>query len=276
VLFPKIASGQTIISVAYREPTDVECNIRSTFVRRDQDGYVLNGRKSLVIAAPAADTLIVSASDPSVRAAHAVSLFLVDAARAGVSVRALPMVDGSICGEVYFENVRLPMQSLVGGEGEGDLALQAGLRYAILGVCAEMSGLAAGALDITAGYLKTRKQFGAPLASFQALRHKIAHMAIDCEMAKSAVLKLIASFQAPDQHNPTMTLALAKFILGEIGHRVCSQAIQLHGAVGLTKEYAIGRYFARATVIRSLYGSASYYLARYAKHLAAGLENGRV
>jgi len=273
-LLAAIASGERIVSVAYRD-ADVAGEVGSvaTLAHCVGDEFILTGRKSLVLAAPEADLLIVSAlAEGRDDWMGDLTWFLVDPAQDGVTIKPLRLVDGSWCGEVWLDHAKVSASRVLGSAHKGLDALQQALRYATLGACSEVSGLCMAALDITSEYIKTRKQFGNTLSSFQALRHKIADMAIDCEMAKAAVHKLVASFQAPELHDPEMTQSLAKFVLDEIGQRVCSQAIQLHGAMGLTEECTIGRYYARATLIRSLYGATSSHLTNYAKLLSARLE----
>jgi alkylation response protein AidB-like acyl-CoA dehydrogenase len=184
------------------------------------------------------------------------------------------LIDGTWCGEIRFDKVRLTADRVLGTVGQGAGALHEALRYAALAACAEKVGMVLQAMLSTSEYLKIRKQFGATLSSFQALRHKIADMAIDGEMAKAALMKLVASFQAPEEHNPDMALSLAKVMLDEIGHRVCSQAIQLHGAMGLTSEFGIGRYYTRATLTRALFGSTSEHLTQYSELLAQRVRQG--
>jgi len=273
-LLESIASGERIVSVAYRDADEAgEVGSVATLAHSVGDEFVLTGRKSLVLAAPEADLLIVSAlAEGRDDWMGDLTWFLVDPAQEGVTIKPLRLVDGSTCGEVTLDRVKVNSSKVLGREHKGLEALQQALRYATLGACSEVSGLCMAALDITSEYIKTRKQFGNALSSFQALRHKVADMAINCEMAKAAVHKLIASFQAPELHDPEMTQSLAKFVLDEIGQRVCSEAIQLHGAMGLTEECAIGRYYARATLIRSLYGATSSHLTNYARLLIAGLE----
>lgn len=273
-LLTAITSGERIVSVAHRD-ADVAGEVGSVpaLARCDGDDFILTGRKSLVQAAPQSDLMIVTAlADGRDDWMGDLTLFLVDPAQEGVTIKPLRLVDGTWCGEVGMDAVRVKRQAILGQPHKGADALQQGLRYATLGACSEISGLCAGALENTAEYIKTRMQFGTALSNFQVLRHKIADMAIDCEMATAAVHKLLASFQAPDEHDPEMTRSLAKFSLDEIGQRVCSEAIQLHGAMGLTEECGIGRYYARATLIRALYGSTASHLANYTGLLTARLE----
>jgi alkylation response protein AidB-like acyl-CoA dehydrogenase len=264
-----LSEGTRIISVAYRDSTEAIARGPTTF-RREGSGFVLDGQKRLAIAAPVADQLIVTAAPARPEDDRTgPSLFLVDTGTAGVRVVPVPLVDGGWCGEVYFDEVRLGAESLLGQEGEGAETLKAGLRYAILGSASQTAGAMERALHLASGYLRTRRQFGAPLSSFQALRHKIADMTIDCEMADAAILKMIASFQSPGQHDPEEACALAKAILDEAGHRVCSQAIQIHGGMGMTEECGVGQYFRLVTLNKALFGSTTSHVEHYTNLLSA-------
>ena len=264
VLLPAIAAGERILSVAYLDAPEAP---GPTTYRRDGGAYVLQGRKCLALGAPAADQLIVSASRADSPEGAGLSLFLVDRQASGLHLTDTPLVDGGSCAEVWLEAVRVPEEALLGREGAAADALAAALRFATLGCCSQTAGAMGEALRITADYLKVRKQFGVTLSSFQVLRHRIADMTIDCQMAEAAILKMVASFEAPEQHDPDLALSLGKVMLSEAGHRVCSQAIQLHGGVGLTEECTVGHYFRHVTLNSALFGGPADHLARYGAQL---------
>lgn len=262
---PAIAAGELIVAVAYREAGNPGRRAPRTMARRDGADYVLSGQKSLVIAGTAADRLIVSAR---LGDGQGTTLFLVDAKAAGVKIIPTPLVDGSWAAEIHLEDVVVPASDMLGGEGQGDAPLGVALRYALLGASSEIVGMMNRSLEIAADYIKVRKQFGSALADFQVLRHRIADMTIDCEMADAAVLKMVASFENPGEHDPVKSAALAKALLDELGHRVCSQGIQLHGGMGLTEECEIGRFYTRYTAVKAMFGSPAEYMAEYAALLA--------
>lgn len=270
-LLAAIMQGEKIVSVAHSEAgSGAGLKDIATTARQNGDSYVLSGRKSLVLAGPAADLLIVSARGEQ---AGEPSLFIVDPEQPGVRLTPAPMLDRTWCADVELKDVKVKAANLLGHPGSASGALNEALRYANLAVCAEMVGIIDRALEIAVEYTKTRQQFGASISTFQALRHKVADLAIDREMARSMLVILIASFQDPERYEPTMTAAMAKAHLAEIGRRVCAQAIQLHGAMGMTDECGVGRYFARANVISSLFGRADQQLQAYATLLAEHIKS---
>ena len=269
-LLGNLMTGETLAAVAYlNSPHSGHPVVKAS---RDGDAYVLEGMKALVIAAPEADVFIVSAClDESLGVAPCETLFRVDTAATGLSIIPTPLIDGSTAADVVFNKVFVTAADCIGEVGSAAESIGAGLRYAILGCCAEMVGLARAALDATIDYVKSRKQFGAPLSDLQAVRHKIADMEINWEMARSALDKLMASFHDPANHNPELSLSLAKATIDENCGQITQQAIQLHGAMGLTEECEIGRFYARAAVLQSLYGSKAAHVEAYVRGLSEKL-----
>jgi alkylation response protein AidB-like acyl-CoA dehydrogenase len=275
-LLPAIALGRRVVSVAYRDAPEARRSARGrTSYRKQGDSYVLNGRKCLALGAPFADQLIVSAVPAGAGAGddESLSLFLIDSRHRNLRLAPVPLVDGVACAEVYLDDVSVGEERLIGREHDGAAALRAALRYAMLASCSQTAGAMRKALQIASDYIKVRKQFGAALSSFQVLRHKVADMAIDCEMADAAILKMIASFQVPEQHDPDLASAIAKVLVDEAGHRVCGQAIQLHGGIGMTEECDVGRYFRHVTLNKALFGGPSGHLERYMNLLSARVES---
>lgn len=274
MLLPAMIQGEKIVSVAYSE-----AGVRSlageigTTARREGDHYLLNGRKSLVLAAPVADLLIVSAREVDRPGSDELSLYLVDTKQAGVSLASAPLLDRTWCSEVTLNQVRVPAANVLGAGGNGGGALSAALLFANLALCAEMVGIIDRAFEIAVDYTKNREQFGAPISTFQALRHKVADLAIEREMARSMLFVLLASFQDAQKYEPHATAAMAKAHIVDIGRRICAQAIQLHGAMGMTEECGVGRYFARANVIAAQFGRADQQLENYTRSLAEHIES---
>jgi alkylation response protein AidB-like acyl-CoA dehydrogenase len=272
-LLPAIALGRRVVSVAYRDSPEGHGGKHGpTSYRKQGDSYVLNGRKCLALGAPFADQLIVSAVPAGARDDDGLSLFLIDIRHRNLRLEPVPLVDGVACAEVYLDDVSVGEERIIGREHGGAAALRAGLRYAMLACCSQTAGAMRKALQIASDYIKVRKQFGAALSSFQVLRHKVADMAIDCEMADAAVLKMIASFQVPEQHDPDLASAMAKVLVDEAGPRVCGQAIQLHGGIGMTEECDVGRYFRHVTLNKALFGGPAGHLKRYMNLLSARVE----
>jgi alkylation response protein AidB-like acyl-CoA dehydrogenase len=270
-LLPAIALGRRIIAVAYRDATDASGG--PTSYRKAGADFVLSGRKCLALGGPFADQLIVSAVPAGARDGDNHSLFLIDRGHRNLRLSPVPLVDGVDCAEILLDGVSIGEDRLIGQELGGSAALRAAHRYAVLATCSQTAGAMSKALQIAADYIKVRRQFGAALSSFQVLRHKVADMAIDCEMADAALLKMIASFQAPGQHDPDLASAMAKVMVDEAGHRVCGQAIQLHGGIGMTEECDVGRYFRHVTLNKALFGGPTGHLERYMTLLSARVES---
>ncbi|MFZ0500937.1 MAG: acyl-CoA dehydrogenase family protein [Steroidobacteraceae bacterium] len=273
-LLPKIIRGELTAAVAYCEP-DGQLDAAQPTASATRHGldYVLNGRKCLVLNGGEAELLMVSARIDDGDLADNCALFLLERAQAGVSLVELPLLDGTRCADVNLKDVRVTRSSLVGMEGNGSASLRHALRYATLAACSEIAGAVSQALQVTVSHVRNRKQFGVALADFQAVRAKLADMAMDCEMAWAAVCTQIASFDDPGQHDPQMTAAMAKVVVDDIGQRVCGQAIQLHGAMGITEECGVGRYYKLAVLTRALYGSSPSRLLEYSRGLAQMLHN---
>ncbi|SEB24696.1 acyl-CoA dehydrogenase family protein [Variovorax sp. YR216] len=253
-LLPLLADGSRRIALAYSEaesrgmPAPV-----SLRAERHGRGYVLHGRKSLVLGASQADEFIVSAMVPG---STGVTLLLVDARAPGLQCRDLPLHDGSHAAELVFDGVEVAADAVLGEPGGGLPALQAGLDHAIVALCAEQVGAMEKAIETTAEYLKTRKQFGVPIGGFQALQHRISDMAAEMELARSMLFAALSAVQNPQGAARRRTLSAAKAFVGRAAKAVCGQAIQLHGGIGMTEEYLIGHYFKRAVVADLLLGSA--------------------
>lgn len=270
-LIPAMISGQIIVTLAHAEPGVREVDGIGASFEECGEELVLSGTKSLVVAGTIADWLIVSASGVADRQTQPYQLMLVDPKLDGVTLVAAPMVDRRWCADVRFDAVRVPRANLLNAAPAPGAVAEA-QRHAQLAACAQLVGAVDRAVEIAVDYTKGRTQFGAPLSNFQALRHRVADMAIDREMARATLLLLLASFQDPEARDPVITAALAKAQLGEIARRVCAQAIQLHGAIGMTSECGVGRYFAKANALSTLYGQTDAQYDRYTRLLAAQLK----
>jgi alkylation response protein AidB-like acyl-CoA dehydrogenase len=257
-LLPSLADGSRRIALAYSEPAARGMPGPVTLqARRNAAGYVLDGRKSLVLGAVGAQAFIVSASilDPNA-SAEGVTLLLVDADSAGLHRQALPLHDGTWAEELVFEDVQVRVDDVLGEPGQGLQALHAGLAHATVALCAELIGAMEKAIEVTGEYLKTRQQFGMAIGNFQALQHRIADMAAEMEVARSMLFAALASVENDDAATRQRTLSAAKALIGRAARTVCAQAIQLHGGIGMTEEYLVGHYFKRAVVADLLLGSS--------------------
>ncbi len=263
-LIGKIIAGEVTIAFAYAEPQG-RYNLANltTTARKDGSGYVLNGHKAVVVGAPWASHLIVTArTGGGQRDTGGVSVFLVDKNAGGVVTRDYPTVDGRRASEVFFENVSVPAEALIGAEGEALPLIEQVVDEAIAATCAEACGVLRKLHEGTLEYTKQRKQFGVPIASFQVLQHRMVDMFINVEQAVSMTYMAHIRIGEPAAER-AKSLSAAKVQIGRACKFVGQNAIQLHGGMGMTDEMAIGHYFKRATIIEGEYGSVDHHLRRY-------------
>lgn len=266
---PQLAEGTCRIALAYSEPGSRGMPEPVTLrAERSGDGFILHGLKSLVLGAPDAQAFIVSAK---VAGTTGVSLLLVDADAAGLERQVLPLHDGTWVEELNFDSVEVAADRLLGEAGQGLSGLREGLAHGIVAICAELIGGMEKTLDVTADYLKVRKQFGVPIGSFQALQHRMADMAAELELARSMLHVALASMTNDDEPTRRKTLSGAKMLIGRAAKFVCGQGIQLHGGIGMTEEYLVGHYYKRAVVADLLLGSSDSHEAACATALQAEL-----
>ncbi|WP_372784310.1 acyl-CoA dehydrogenase family protein [Phenylobacterium sp.] len=262
-LIGQIIAGEAIFAFAYAEPQG-RYNLADlkTTAKKDGGSYVLNGHKAVVIGAPYATHLIVTArTDGGQRDAQGISVFIVEKSAAGVSTRDYPTVDGFRASEVIFENVKVGADALVGPEGHGLPLIEKVVDEAIAATCAEACGVLAKLHTGTLEYTRQRKQFGQPISSFQVLQHRMVDMFIQVEQSVS--MTYMATIKLADDKQRTKAAAAAKVQIGKACKFVGQNAIQLHGGMGMTDEMAIGHYFKRATMIEAAFGSTDHHLARY-------------
>ena len=257
-----VIEGRRLFAFAFAEPKsrfdafDVE-----TAARKDGDGWVLNGRKSVVLGAPWADKLFVTARTSGGRRDFGgISLFLVDKAAAGVTTRDYPTVDGSRASEIAFDNVRA--EAIVGeADGAWPLIDQV-MDEATAAVCAEALGVMKRLYQTTVDYSKQRRQFGRAIGEFQVLQHRMVDMMMAEEQAVSmtymATLKLDESAS-----ERAKAVSAAKSFVSKACRFVGQSAIQIHGGIGVTDELAVAHYFKRASMIENQFGSADWHTARY-------------
>jgi len=260
----KIIGGEATIAFAYAEPQG-RYNLADlkTTARKDGAGYVLNGAKAVVIGAPWATHLIVTArTGGGQRDEGGVSVFLVEKSAKGVSTRDYPTVDGQRASEVTFENVSVGADALIGPEGGALPLVETVVDEAIAATCAEACGVLRRLHEGTLDYTKQRKQFGQPIAQFQVLQHRMVDMFINVEQAVSMTYMAHIKIAEPAGER-AKAVSAAKVQIGRACKFVGQNAIQLHGGMGMTDEMAIGHYFKRATMIESQFGSVDHHLRRY-------------
>jgi hypothetical protein len=264
-LIGKIIGGEVITAFAYAEPQGrYTWSDLKTTARKDGAGYVLNGHKAVVVGAPWATHLIVTArTGGGQRDAGGVSVFIVDKNAKGVVTRNYPTVDGQRASEVFFENVSVGADALIGGEGAGLPLVEKVMDEATVALCAEAVGVLRKLHEGTLEYTKQRKQFGQPIATFQVLQHRMVDMFILVEQAVSMIYMATIKVDDESADERAKATSAAKVQIGRACKFVGQNAIQLHGGMGMTDEMAIGHYFKRATIIEGLFGSVDHHLRRY-------------
>jgi pimeloyl-CoA dehydrogenase small subunit len=264
-LIGKIIAGEAITAFAYAEPQGrYTWSDLKTTAKKDGSGWVLNGHKAVVTGAPWASHLIVTArTGGGQRDAGGVSVFLVDKNAKGVVTRNYPTVDGQRASEVFFENVSLGADALIGTEGAGLPLVEKVIDEATVAVCAEAVGVLRKLHEGTLEYTKQRKQFGQPIATFQVLQHRMVDMFIQVEQSVSMCYMATIKVDDESADERAKATSAAKVQIGRACKFVGQNAIQLHGGMGMTDEMAIGHYFKRATIIEGLFGSVDHHLRRY-------------
>lgn len=269
-LLPALAAGNLRLALAHSEAQaryDLE-DVAAT-ARDADDCFVLNGAKTVALNADAAQFLIVSARTSGERRdRNGVSLFLVPAEAPGVTVSAYPTQDGGRAADILLSEVTLPKAALLGPLGGGAPIIERATQNAVAAICAEAVGAMDALLALTVEYLKTRKQFGAPIGSFQALQHRAVDMLTHVEQARSMALYATMMTQAEDPAERRTAMASAKAQINRSARFVAQQAVQLHGGVGMTMEYLGAHYFRRLSMIELQFADTPSCL----RQVAAALE----
>lgn len=232
---------------------------------QDGDGWVLNGAKTAVLGGPAADLLLVTA-----RTGQGLSVFAVPADAPGLHRVDFRTVDERGASNLTLSGVRVGAEALVGEAGSAWDAVERAIDHGLVAAAAEAVGAMDVAFEMTREYLKTRRQYNTLIGDFQALRHRLADMFIECEQARSIVLRALAGL-ADDGAERGRLASAAKVRAAQAGRYVTAQAIQLHGGIGMTKEYPIGRHYQRLTMFGLLGGAEAVHLDRYVALSKAGV-----
>ena len=270
-ILPKVADGSLRLAFAYSEPqsrydlADVACT-----ARRDADGWILDGTKSFVLHGDRADKLIVSARiGGERRSPDGIALFLVDAKSPGVACRGYLTQDSTRAAEIKLAGVKVDSNAALGDPGKSLPVIQRIADRTLAAVGAEALGGMSAAHEITIDYLKTRKQFGVAIGSFQALQHRAVDVLVHLEQARSMALFATMMADDPDPAERSKAISAATVQIRRSAKYVGQQAIQLHGGIGMTLEYRIGHYFKRFTAMESTFGDTDHHLAALAR--AGGL-----
>ena len=263
---PALASGELRLALAFGEADSRYDLARvATTARTVSGAYRIDGRKTLVFDGDAADVVfVVARSAGATHEPHGLTIFVVDAKARGVRVQPFATLDGRRAAHVEFDGVEAASDAIVGTLGEALPLLEAAVDRAAAALCAEAAGAMEALLDLTAEHLKTRKQFGAPLAKFQVLQHRVADMLIALEQVKSMACAAAMAVDADDVPQRRRIVSAAKALAGQLGRQVGLAGIQLHGAMGMTDECRAGHYAKRLLVINQLFGDAAHHLQRLA------------
>ena len=263
-LLPKIAKGELTTAFALEEGSrHTPYRISTTAEKKGKD-FVLNGKKTFVLDGHSADLIVLAArTSGGIEDQSGISLFLIDPNSTGLQRKRTHMVDSRNASEIHLKGVKVSETKLLGELDAGFSIIEEVLERGQIGISAEMLGNTLEAFDITLEYLKERKQFGAVIGSFQALQHRAAVMFAEIELTKSSVM---GALNAVDENSNDRSrfASLAKFKAGETLHLVSSEAVQMHGGVGVTDEFDIGFFLKRSRVAEQIFGSSDYHLDRYA------------
>jgi alkylation response protein AidB-like acyl-CoA dehydrogenase len=261
-LIPQIIAGQLQGAFAFLERqsryalTDIK-----TRARQDGVNWVLNGEKTVVLNGSAAQKLVVLARSSGEQAdENGLSLFLVDSSAAGVTATSYKMTDGRDAANIVLDNVTA--EALIGGPGEGYALMGPVIERAMLAVAADALGAMESLNAQTLEYLKTRKQFGTHIGSFQALQHRMVDMFAACENTRSLLYRAVCALDAGDKDARRSLLAL-KVMVGRAGRKIGGEGIQMHGGMGMTEELSVGAYVKRLMIANTLFGDADYQQQRF-------------
>jgi alkylation response protein AidB-like acyl-CoA dehydrogenase len=261
----QIASGETKLAVALHEQQSRHDLFDiATTARKTSEGYVINGRKTVVLHGAQADKLIVSArANGQQRDKNGIILFLIDANSEGIQRRDYRTLDGYRAADIQFDDVQADMMSVLGREDDGWQLLDAVSDYALSLLCSEAIGIMEAITSATLEYLKTRQQFGAPIGKFQVLQHRMADMFMEMEQARSLATLAAVKVSSPNPEERRRTLSAAKARIGQAARYIGQQAVQLHGGMGVTDELPVAHMFKRLTMIELSLGDTDHHLARF-------------
>ena len=260
-----IIAGELQAALAFVEPQSrYDTSNVTTTATADGDSWILSGRKGVVLNGGSAELLIVPARTSGEQCDDdGITLFAVTADCDGITRKSYPTVDGQQAAELHFDDVRVDDDARLGETGTGYAPLDATLDDAALALCAEAVGIMQVMTDKTVEYSRNRMQFGVPIGSFQALQHRMVDMFTDCEQSYSLLMR--AAMLASESSDETRrAISAIKYQVGTAGRKVGQEAVQIHGAMGVSWDLDIAHYFKRLTVIDQMLGNADWHLDRLA------------
>jgi pimeloyl-CoA dehydrogenase small subunit len=268
-VLPQVAEGKMTLAFAHSErQARYDLNDVLTTAKPTAHGWVLDGAKSVVAHGGGADRLIVSAriagerDDPD-----GIGLFLVDAKANGVARRSYPMRDGTRAAEISLSGVEVARDDVLGEPGKAFQVIERVVEAGIAATSAEAVGAMEAMHAMTLEYLKTRQQFGKPIGQNQVLQHRSAEMLIALEQGRSMAMLAAMMVDEPNPEERAHNIAMAKVGVGQASRFVAQNAVQLHGGIGMTEEYAVGHYFRRCMVIEHLFGDPAHHLSQLAQRV---------
>ncbi len=265
-ILPRVVEGTLRLAFAQTEPgARYDLAEVSTLARASGGGYVIDGQKCAIVHGSCADLLVVSArTSGQVRDPTGISLFLIDPRANGVTMRSSRTLDGLRIADLSLAGVQVAAEALVGSAGSALPLIESVVDYATALLCAEAVGAIASANAATLDYLKTRRQFGAPIGSFQALQHRMVDMVISHEQVKSMAWLACTSVDSErDEVKRKRMVSAAKVKVAEAARHVSQESVQLHGGMGMSDELKISHTFRRLTMIAQLCGDANHHLERF-------------
>jgi alkylation response protein AidB-like acyl-CoA dehydrogenase len=265
-ILPTLIQGKTKLAFAHTE-RGARYDLRQVSLpaRASGDGWLLDGEKCMVLHGGCADLLVVSARTAGSHTdARGISLFLVERAAPGVGVTEYRTLDSLRVADVRLTGVRVSRDALIGTEGEGFAVTEEVVDYATALLCAEAVGAIKYAHDATLDYLKTRRQFGVPIGSFQALQHRMVDLLISYEQARSIACLACVKVDTAEAAERRRVVSAAKIKIADACRHVSQEAVQLHGGMGMTEELKISHTFRRLTMIAQTFGDADHHLERFA------------
>ena len=263
-IIPSLIDGSLQITLAYaEEQSRFDIEDVATAAREENSGFIINGKKSMVLNAESADKIVVVARTSGSQVdEEGITLFVVDADAEGIEKENFPTVDGLRASEIIFKDVKVESTSLIGEKDKGFSILQAVVNDAILALAAE----AVGAMEVlykdTVEYTQQREQFDHPLSDFQVLQHRMVDMFMEYEQCKSLLFRATME-TVQDPSLSQRTVHALKHLIGKSGIFVGESAVQLHGGMGVTEELRIGHFFKRLLVIDSQFGNADFHLDKF-------------
>jgi len=255
------ATGRTRVAFALAERhSRYDLSRVAVSARRDGNGWVLNGAKSVALNADSAHKIVITArtgGEPGDR--EGITVFLVDAGSPGLDRRGYPTVDGLRAAEVTLSDVRATDGDRIGEVGKGLPLIERAVDAGTVGLCAEAAGIMRHAYQSTVEYLRGREQFGQPLIRFQALQHRVVDMFVEAELSRSMAYMAAVRYEE-DSPETRPAIASAKLHTAKSSRKVGEEAIQLHGGMGMTDEMAISHYFKRLSTINATFGDYDHHL----------------